>query len=95
MLHLTIRKHKKGSGKWINSRWVYRIVDAPAEAKTLDKRSKGVKILWESPLLATYWSHGKAIPTAMTRQYDLDTEILLFCARNDINYQDIKKGEKA
>jgi hypothetical protein len=67
--YLTTRAHCNGSGSWISSRWTYRIVAVPDGAKTRDLRSFGVKLLWESPILATYYSHGGTTYTAETRRY--------------------------
>lgn len=75
MLHLTVRKYPKGSGRYISARWRYRVVDAPEGAKCLDKRNPAVKVLFMSPLLATYWSHGRNIPTAFTRRYSLEEDL--------------------
>jgi hypothetical protein len=67
--YLTTRTYCNGSGKWISGRWSLRIVAVPEGAATKDLRSPGVKVLWESPILATYYSHGSNIETPTTRDF--------------------------
>ena len=66
---LTRRQHPAGSGRWISSRWTIRIVAVPDGATVPDLRSPGVRVLWESPVLAEYYSHGGTTLTAFTRRY--------------------------
>ena len=58
-----------GSGRWICSRWTERLVCVQDDAKGHDLRYRGVTVLYESPILAKWWSHGHYALTPRTRSW--------------------------